>query len=103
MLISDLGGEVSVLYDGPSALALLEEFMPDVVLLDIGMLGMDGYETCKRIREACSMDVAVVAVTGWGQERDRRQATQAGFDAHLTKPADPMQMAELIRRLRVRH
>jgi signal transduction histidine kinase/DNA-binding response OmpR family regulator len=103
MLISDLGGEVSVLYDGPSALALLEEFMPDVVLLDIGMPAMDGYETCKRIRETCAMDVAVVAVTGWGQERDRRLATEAGFDAHLTKPADPVHMADLIGRLRRRH
>jgi len=102
LLISDLGGEVSVLYDGPSALALLEEFMPDVVLLDIGMPGMDGYETCKRIREACALDVAVVAVTGWGQERDRRQATQAGFDAHLTKPADPVRLADLIGRLQRR-
>jgi len=103
MLISDLGGEVSVVYDGPSALALLEEFMPDVVLLDIGMPGMDGYETCKRIREACAMDVAVVAITGWGQERDRKRATDAGFDAHLTKPADPVQIADLIGRLSARH
>jgi signal transduction histidine kinase/DNA-binding response OmpR family regulator len=103
MLVSDLGGEVSVLYDGPSALALLEEFVPDVVLLDIGMPGMDGYETCKRIREACTTEVTVVAVTGWGQERDRRLATQAGFDAHLTKPADPLQMADLIGRLCGRH
>ena len=89
MLVSALGGESRVAYDGRKGLALVREFRPDVVFLDIGMPGIDGYETCRRIREAVGSDVIIVALTGWGQEQDRRSVTQAGFDTHLTKPADP--------------
>jgi CheY-like chemotaxis protein len=64
------------------------ELSPDVVLLDIGMPGIDGYETCRRIRREVGREVKVVALTGRGQDQDKEEAKQAGFDAHLTKPAD---------------
>jgi signal transduction histidine kinase/ActR/RegA family two-component response regulator len=105
ILIRELGGDVQVAYDGRSALSRLESHAPEVILLDIGMPEMDGYETCRQIRAKVGAAVTVVAVTGWGQEHDRQRAIQAGFDAHLTKPADPAEIAELIgsvrRRLRV--
>jgi PAS domain S-box-containing protein len=96
LLVSQLGGDVRVAYDGLSALAVLDEFQAAVVLLDIGMPGLDGYQTCRQIRERQGAAVCVVAVTGWGQEQDRQLAAQAGFDAHMTKPADPEQLVELL-------
>jgi CheY-like chemotaxis protein/two-component sensor histidine kinase len=96
MLVARLGGECRVASDGEMGLRQLLDFRPDVVLLDIRMPGMDGYETCRRIREKMGSDVVVVAVTGWGQERDREEAMRAGFDAHLTKPADPILVARLL-------
>jgi CheY-like chemotaxis protein len=95
LLVCGLGGEARVAYDGAGGLSLLDEFSPSVVLLDIGMPGLDGYQTCERIRERRANNISIVAVTGWGQDQDRRLATQAGFDAHLTKPAEPLQLKEL--------
>jgi len=63
------------------------------------MPGMDGYETCRRIRAAVGRTVRVVALTGWGQEQDKREAERAGFDAHLTKPADPTALESLLSEL----
>ena len=60
---------------------------------------MDGYETCRRVRELVGNDVGVVALSGWGQQQDKHSAAQAGFDAHLTKPADPVKLQELIQGL----
>jgi len=88
MLVSVLGGESRVAYDGESGLHHVLEFRPDIVLLDIGMPGIDGYETCRRIRKALGSDIVIIALTGWGQEHDKLAATRAGFTAHLTKPAD---------------
>ena len=68
---------------------------PDMVALDLGMPGMDGFETCRRMREAGS-GAYIVALTGWGQDKDRRRVLRSGFDAHLTKPADPAQLEELL-------
>lgn len=89
MLVSVLGGEARVAYDGENGLNEVLAYRPDVVLLDIGMPGINGYETCRRIRKALGLDVLVVALTGWGQEHDKANARAAGFDAHLTKPAEP--------------
>jgi CheY-like chemotaxis protein len=73
------------------------EFRPDVVLLDIGMPDVDGYETCRLLRgEQVGLNVYVVAVTGWGQLHDRERAFSEGFDAHLTKPADPRTLEALL-------
>jgi PAS domain S-box-containing protein len=92
MLIAQLGGDVRVAYEGHQALATLAEFPASLVLLDIGMPELDGYETCRRIRERFGSNVCIVAVTGWGQDQDRKLSAQAGFDAHLTKPVDPSQL-----------
>ena len=95
-LVSALGGECRVAHDGQTGLADIREFRPDIVILDIGMPGLDGYETCRRIREEFGSSLMVVALTGWGQERDKHKAMQAGFDLHLTKPADPTVLEELL-------
>ena len=97
MLIEDMGGEARVAYDGESALAMLHEYEPEVVLLDIGMPGLDGYETCRRIRHVLGSRVVLVALTGFGQEQDKEKATRAGFDSHLTKPADERALAGIFR------
>ena len=96
MLIEDMGGDARVAYDGESALAMLHEYQPEMVLLDIGMRGLDGYETCQRIRRVLGNRVMLVALTGFGQEQDKEKATRAGFDAHLTKPADGATLAGLL-------
>jgi DNA-binding response OmpR family regulator len=96
MLVAAMGCSVRVAYDSPSALVALAEFNATVVLIDIGMPGMDGYETCRRIREKWGVRVIVVAITGWGQESDKRSAAQSGFDAHITKPADPTKLEQII-------
>ena len=95
-LVTVLGGQCSVAYDGESGLTQVREFRPDVVILDIGMPGIDGYETCRRIRAEFGPDLLVVALTGWGQARDKRKAWRAGFDVHLTKPADPIALERLL-------
>ena len=93
MLIEDMGGEAQDAYDGESAIAMLHEYEPKVILLDIGNAGLDGYETCQRIRRVLGSRVLLVALTGFGQEQDKEKATRAGFDAHLTKPADERALA----------
>ena len=96
MLVEELGGECKTAYDGESGLRAVLSHRPDVVLLDIGMSSMDGYETCRRIRSMAGDDLIVVALTGFGQEEDKDNATRAGFSAHLTKPADPATLAKLL-------
>jgi CheY-like chemotaxis protein len=89
MILKILGAEVRVARDGPEALAALPDYDPEIVLLDIGMPGMDGYEVARRIRaDKPGPRPAIVALTGWGQEQDRREARAAGFDHHLVKPAE---------------
>ncbi|HWG46183.1 MAG TPA: response regulator [Gemmataceae bacterium] len=89
--------EVHAAHDGPTALRIAETFRPDVVLLDIGLPRMDGYEVARRLRKQTGTEtVFLVALTGYGQDEDRRQAEEAGFDAHLTKPADPAVLQKLL-------
>ena len=93
MLLRLLGVSVHVVNSGAAALDALSHAVPDVVLLDIGMPGMDGYEVARRVRQRPELrDVKLVALTGWGQDEDRRRSREAGFDQHLIKPAG---MAEL--------
>ena len=73
MLIAEMGGEARVAYDGDSAIAMLQDDEPEVILLDIGMRGLDGYETCQRIRRLLGSRVLLVALTGFGQERTKRR------------------------------
>jgi DNA-binding response OmpR family regulator len=100
ILIEERGGLVRVAYDGASGLLAAQEFKPEVVLLDIGLPDMDGYEVCRRLRAVVGRDMRIVALTGWGEDRDKQRTIDAGFDAHLTKPADPRQLAETIRALK---
>jgi signal transduction histidine kinase/ActR/RegA family two-component response regulator len=84
-----LGAEVCVTHDGETALQTFAAFAPAAIFLDLGMPGMDGYETAKRIRARQeARDTLIIALTGWGQEKDRRQTEAAGFNHHLVKPAD---------------
>ena len=81
-----LGNEVEVVHDGLSAVSAAVGMMPDAVLLDIGLPGIDGYEAARRIRAAAGPAIRLIALTGWGQDKDREQASAAGFDAHWVKP-----------------
>ena len=96
-LLSKLGPhEVQTAHDGPAALELVREFHPAVVLLDIGLPGMDGYQVGRSIRQmSAGQDVLLVAVTGYGQEEDRRRSRDAGFDEHIVKPPS-LQSIEMI-------
>jgi CheY-like chemotaxis protein len=88
-LLSLFGNEVQVVHDGQAALKTFSAWRPDVILLDIGMPGMDGYEVARRVREqTASGKVMLIALTGWGQEKDRKLAREAGFDHHRLKPVD---------------
>ncbi len=97
------GHEVRRAYDGENALQLAEEYRPQLVLLDLGMPKMNGYEACRRIREhAWGAQMTLIAVTGWGQEDDRRKSSDAGFDGHLVKPVEPETLEELSMHLHAR-
>jgi len=96
LMVECMGHHVRVAADGVQALALAREFNPQIALLDIGMPRMDGYEAAREIRRALGHRVLLVALTGWGQEEDQRRAYSAGFDRHVTKPADPDILESLI-------
>jgi PAS domain S-box-containing protein len=97
MLLRVEGHEVVIAHDGSAALAAFGGFAPDIVLLDIGMPGPNGYEVARQIRQARSRaEVRLIAITGWGQEGDKERAYAAGFDHHLTKPVDTRQLSELL-------
>ncbi len=91
------GHEVEIAFDGVEALRKAEQFRPQIALLDIGMPNMDGHLAARRIRERPWGDsVRLIALTGWGQEDDRRDAAAAGFDRHLVKPVDPVALIHLL-------
>ncbi len=97
MLLQIGGSETRTAYDGERAVVLTEEFQPDAVLLDIGLPGLNGYETARRIRASPQGKHAVlIAITGWGQEEDRRRSADAGFDHHLTKPIATKELVRLL-------
>lgn len=97
MLLRVLGAEVALAHSGRDALECVESFKPDVVLLDIGMPGMDGYEVARRIRaNPAHRHISLIALTGWGQDEDRRRSVAAGFNHHLVKPADIEQLRQLL-------
>jgi PAS domain S-box-containing protein len=100
LLVQLEGARTRTVYSGPAAIAAIDEHQPDAVLLDIGMPGMNGYEVCKRVRAKHGSGVAMIAVSGWGQEGDKALAMSAGFDAHLTKPADPDDLQRIVVKLR---
>jgi CheY-like chemotaxis protein len=101
LLLSLEGREVRVAYDGPAALSAASDFRPEMVFLDLGMPGMDGYEVARRLREQPELRGAVlVALTGWGEAEDRERSQQAGFDHHLVKPAQLAKLQHLLGTLR---
>jgi signal transduction histidine kinase/ActR/RegA family two-component response regulator len=97
MMLELQGHDARAVFSGPAALDTLAEFEADVVLLDLGMPGMDGFEVAHRIRALRGgRDLLLVALTGWGQDEDRRRTAEAGFDEHLTKPVDAARLAALL-------
>jgi signal transduction histidine kinase/ActR/RegA family two-component response regulator len=97
MLLELAGHDACVAYNGEEALAAADAHRPDVILLDIGLPGLSGHDVCRRIREASwGADIMIVALTGWGQDDDRRLSAEAGFDAHLVKPVDQGTLIELM-------
>ena len=94
------GHEVYTATNGGTALQSAERHQPEVALLDIGMPMLDGYEVAKRIRsQPWGQRITLVALTGWGQDSDRRRSREAGFDSHLVKPLDLETLTDLLARL----
>jgi CheY-like chemotaxis protein len=100
MLVDLLGHDVRVAHNGFAALSIFDEFRPDVVLLDIGLPGMNGYDVAREMRRRSDTLLHLVAITGWGQDEDRRRAREAGFDRHITKPADPELLEQILAQAR---
>jgi two-component system CheB/CheR fusion protein len=97
MLLELAGHQVRLAYDGQEALDAAGLFLPDVMLLDIGLPKLDGFEVASRLRQDPRYDgMLLVAVTGYGTDGDRERARAAGFDHHLVKPVDPKELRELI-------
>jgi CheY-like chemotaxis protein len=95
--LESMGHSTRVAYDGPQALRVVGDFVPDVALVDIGLPVMDGHELARRLRESPRLArLRLVAVTGYGQESDRQRSREAGFDAHLVKPVDVDRLADVI-------
>ncbi|MEO6463803.1 MAG: ATP-binding protein, partial [Candidatus Eisenbacteria bacterium] len=97
MMIDLMGSEARLAYGGLEALAIAEDFRPELGLLDIGMPGLNGYDTARRLREQpWGRDVVLVALTGWGQNEDRQRSREAGFDDHVVKPIEPAALEQLL-------
>jgi CheY-like chemotaxis protein len=97
LLLELTGYRVEKAYDGLQAVEMAERCRPDLALLDIGMPNLHGYEACRRIREhPWGRDMLLVALTGWGQEEDRRRSERAGFNSHLVKPVDRSDLLRLM-------
>jgi len=104
MLLTIMGNEVGTAYDGEQAVEAAEAIRPDVVLLDIGMPKLNGYDACRRIREQpWGKGMFLIALTGWGQEEDRRRTEEVGFNRHMVKPADPTVLMKLLADLSSEH
>jgi CheY-like chemotaxis protein len=96
-LLRLMGNDTRTAYDGQEGVDVAEKLRPDVVVLDIGLPKLNGYQACRRIREQpWGKDIVVIAVTGWGQDEDRRSSQEAGFDHHMVKPVDPQELMKLL-------
>ncbi len=101
MMLSIMGHETRTAHDGESAVATAESFLPDVVLLDIGLPKLNGYEVAQRIRQnAWGQSMFLIAVTGWGQEEDRQRSSEVGLNVHMVKPVEPAALERLLSELR---
>jgi PAS domain S-box-containing protein len=96
-MLGIMGNDTQTAFDGLEAVAVAEAFRPDVILMDIGMPRLNGYEACRRIREQpWGRNIIMVAQTGWGQEDDKRKSQEAGFDSHMVKPVDPAALETIL-------
>jgi CheY-like chemotaxis protein len=103
MLLEITGNTTYMAHDGVEALEAMEKYRPEVVLLDIGLPRLDGHEVCRRVREkSWGKTIVIIALTGWGQEDDRRKSEEAGFNGHLVKPVDYDELLELLSSLTTR-
>jgi PAS domain S-box-containing protein len=101
VMLHMLGHEVETAYDGLEALAKAQQFQPEAIVLDIGMPGLDGLETARRLRrQPWTRDVILIAVTGWGNENNKRESAEAGFDVHLVKPVDPITLVNVLEKVK---
>ena len=99
MMLKIMGNETQTAHDGLEALDVAAAFRPDMVLLDIGMPKLNGYDTARRPREqSWGKHVVLVALTEWGQDEDRRQSQEAGFDSHMVKPIEPATLEKILAR-----
>jgi CheY-like chemotaxis protein len=97
-VLGHCGHEVRIAHGGMEALQLAQSFRPEVVLLDIGMPGMDGFEVARRLRKLDPQPrPLIVAVTGWGASDDERRTREAGFDLHLVKPVEQSQLQRILK------
>jgi CheY-like chemotaxis protein len=100
LYLKAIGYETMVAHDGNTAIELAARDQPAVIFLDIGMPGINGYEVAEYIRkQSWGKAIKLIAVTGWGQDEDRRKSTLAGFDDHLVKPVDPTLIHQIIKHL----
>ena len=101
MMLSIMGHDTRTAHDGESAVTTAESFLPDVVLLDIGLPKLNGYEVAQRIREsAWGASMYLIAVTGWGQDEDRQRSSEVGLNQHMVKPVEPAALEKLLAELR---
>jgi PAS domain S-box-containing protein len=102
MMLTLMGNEVRTAHDGLEGVAAAAAYRPDLILLDIGMPKLNGYDACRRIREQpWGKGILIAAVTGWGQDEDKRRSEEAGFNCHLVKPVGPADVEKLLAELRV--
>jgi DNA-binding response OmpR family regulator len=101
MMLSIMGHETQTAHDGESAVATAESFLPEVVLLDIGLPKLNGYEVAQRIRgQQWGASMFLIAVTGWGQDEDRQRSAEVGLNVHMVKPVEPAALERLFAELR---
>jgi PAS domain S-box-containing protein len=102
-MLESMGNEIRVAYDGEEAVVATAEFRPDVVLLDLGLPKLNGYDACRRIRaQPGGEQMIMIAQTGWGQVEDRQRTSEAGFDHHMVKPLDPKALRKLLADIQLR-
>src|SRR6059036_1019903 len=102
ILLETFGHEIYEAEDGVSAVELAVRLEPDVVLIDIGLPGIDGYEVARQIRSKLHDRSRLIALSGYGREKDRQRAFEAGFDDHLLKPVDPIRLLAVLTAPRTR-
>ena len=101
MMLSIMGHDTRTAHDGESAVATAASFLPEVVLLDIGLPKLNGYEVAQRIRNTSwGKSMFLIAVTGWGQEEDRQRSSEVGLNVHMVKPVEPAALERLLAELR---